>query len=260
MTGTAARPRPLLSQRAFITRDLTLLRRNRASLISMLIVPPLFLLCLWAVFGYAADQAPVPFNYLRFCLAGCLFQAAMFTAAASSMAVAHDIESGLIDRVRVLPGSAAAFLVGRVAVDLLRMLGSTAALLALALVLGLDAGAAELAWMVGWSLVAAVVLSAAANGWILTTRAPIAAAAAIQSFEMLLLLMSTAFIPAEAVSGGVRTLVAHMPLSPIIELIRAGGTAGLDGSGVAEAAAWLALLAIAGTLLVVRRFRGRRNP
>ena len=90
-------------QRAFVTRDLTLLRRNTASLISMFVVPPLFLLCLVAVFGYSSDK--IGFDYVGFILAGCLFQAAMFTAAASSMAVAIDIDAGLVERVRVLPGS-----------------------------------------------------------------------------------------------------------------------------------------------------------
>ena len=71
---------------AFLRRDLLLLRRNTASLISMFVVPPLFLLCLYAVFGYSAGQSG--FGYLRFVLGGCLFQAAMFTAAASAMAVA----------------------------------------------------------------------------------------------------------------------------------------------------------------------------
>ena len=71
---------------AFLRRDLLLLRRNTASLISMFVVPPLFLLCLYAVFGYSAGQSG--FGYLRFVLGGCLFQAAMFTAAASAMAEA----------------------------------------------------------------------------------------------------------------------------------------------------------------------------
>ncbi|KAA8726139.1 ABC transporter, partial [Corynebacterium tuscaniense] len=74
---------------AFLRRDLLLLRRNTASLISMFVVPPLFLLCLYAVFGYSAEQSG--FGYLRFVLGGCLFQAAMFTAAASAMAVGQDV-------------------------------------------------------------------------------------------------------------------------------------------------------------------------
>ena len=109
---------------AFLRRDLLLLRRNTASLISMFVVPPLFLLCLYAVFGYSAGQSG--FGYLRFVLGGCLFQAAMFTAAASAMAVGQDVESGLVDRVRVLPGATGGYVAGRLATDVLRMSASIA--------------------------------------------------------------------------------------------------------------------------------------
>ena len=104
---------------AFLRRDLLLLRRNTASLISMFVVPPLFLLCLYAVFGYSAGQSG--FGYLRFVLGGCLFQAAMFTAAASAMAVGQDVESGLVDRVRVLPGATGGYVAGRLVTDVLRI-------------------------------------------------------------------------------------------------------------------------------------------
>ena len=66
---------------------------------------------------------------LRFVLGGCLFQAAMFTAAASAMAVGQDVESGLVDRVRVLPGATGGYVAGRLATDVLRMSASIAALL-----------------------------------------------------------------------------------------------------------------------------------
>lgn len=256
---TETHPTALLSQRAFIGRDLTLLRRNTASLISMFIVPSLFLLCLWAVFGYVADKAPFPFDYLQFVLAGCLFQAAMFTAAASSMAVAHDVDAGLIERIRVLPGSGVAFLVGRAVTDLIRMAGSTAALFILALILGLDIELTTALWMILWSHTVAVVLSAATNGWILVSQEPVAAAGTIQSFEMLLLLTSTAFVPATALSGWVQGFVEHMPFSPLIELIRIGNPADLDTGAQLEAVAWLLIFGIIGSMLVIRRFSGRRD-
>ena len=93
---------------AFLRRDLLLLRRNTASLISMFVVPPLFLLCLYAVFGYSAGQSG--FGYLRFVLGGCLFQAAMFTAAASAMAVGQDRTSnpGSLTACACCPGPRAA--------------------------------------------------------------------------------------------------------------------------------------------------------
>ena len=166
---------------SFVGRDLTLLRRNTASLISMFAVPPLFLVCLWAVFGYAAEHSSMDFDYVTFALAGCLFQAAMFTAAASSMLVAHDASEGFIDRIRILPGSTLGFIVGRAVTDVVRMAGSTVTLLLVAALLGSDPWALPLGWLSLWLLVTTIALTLFANGLVLASNNPIEAAGSIQS-------------------------------------------------------------------------------
>ncbi|WP_412099934.1 ABC transporter permease [Corynebacterium aurimucosum] len=237
---------------AFLRRDLLLLRRNTASLISMFVVPPLFLLCLYAVFGYSAGQSG--FGYLRFVLGGCLFQAAMFTAAASAMAVGQDVESGLVDRVRVLPGATGGYVAGRLATDVLRMSASIAALLVVAWSCGLDMALGDVAWTVLWSLLAAAVLSLVTDGVILMVPAPVSTASSIQALEMLLLMFSTAFIPATALDGSLRDIVRHMPFSPVIEVIRAASPGAFPDHAGEEAALWLGVAAVVGIVLFIRRF------
>lgn len=240
---------------AFLRRDLLLLRRNTASLISMFIVPPLFLLCLYAVFGYSAEQTG--FEYLRFVLAGCLFQAAMFTAAASAMAVGQDIESGVVDRVRIVPRATVGYIIGRLGTDALRMIGSIVALMLVALVCGLDISGSDFAWTILWALVVAIVLSLATDGVIVMVSAPVTLAASIQAVEMLLLMCSTAFVPSTALDGGLQDAVRHMPFSPLIEVIRAASPSAFPDWVGTEATVWLSLGAIAGIACFIRRFTSR---
>lgn len=241
---------------AFVWRDFMLLRRNSASLVSMFVVPPLFLICLWAVFGYAAEG--IDFDYLRFVLAGCIFQAAMFTAAASSMAVGVDIETGIVNRLRIIPGTTLAYVIGRMSIDFVRMTGSTITLFAVALVLGLRMPISEFGWTFLWAVIAAVVLCAITDSFMLVVDRPTAAAQAIQSFEMLFLMFSTAFIPAVAVSGWLHNVLVHMPFSPIIELIRAANPQTLSTSAIIEVAAWLVGLSVVAAAIHLSRFSSRR--
>ncbi|WP_246221952.1 MULTISPECIES: ABC transporter permease [Gordonia] len=241
--------------RAFIRRDLALLRRNSASLISMFVVPPLFLLCLVGVFGYSAEESGV--DYLRYMLAGCIFQAGMFTSSASAMAVAHDVESGILDRVRLVPGALAGFLTGRLVVDMVRMTASTVTLFIVARLCGLSLRWSEYGLTLLWGLVAALVLCLITDGWIVLLDKPVAAAASVQSFEMLLFLCSTAFIPAIALSGALRAVIEHMPFSPIIAVIRNVLTHELSRGGTIEAMTWIVALGSVGIALIVKRFSGR---
>lgn len=245
---------------AFVRRDLLLLKRNSASLVSMFVVPPLFLVCLWAVFGYAAEKTNlIQFDYLEFVLAGCLFQAAMFTAAASSMVVAHDATEGFIDRVRTLPRATIGFILGRAVTDVVRMAGSVVALLLVAALLGLDVLALPLGWLCLWLLVVTIALSLFANGLVLASAKPIEAASSIQSFEMLLLMFSTAFIPQWALTSALKTTVTHMPFSPIIEVIRNPSLPTEMTSTVWEAVAWIAAAALVGAFIIAKRLGGRRE-
>lgn len=104
-------------------RGLTLLSRNKASLVSAFVVPTFFFLCLYGVFHHAADQAGM--DYTTVVLGGCLFQGAMFSAAASAMVVARDIDDGFVMRVAATSRSLVPYAVGRLLVDCTRAFASS---------------------------------------------------------------------------------------------------------------------------------------
>ena len=117
-------------------RNTLRLSRNSASIVSAFVIPGLFMLAFWAVFGHAASSSG--FDYALFLMAACMFQAVLFTAGGSALALAVDVESGLLARMRAMPINAAVAIGGRLATDLLRSLVSVITVAVLGLVCGAE--------------------------------------------------------------------------------------------------------------------------
>lgn len=102
------------------------------------------------------------------------------------------------------------------------------------------------------------------TGLVLVAGHPVERADLIQTLEMLLVLFSTTFIPAASLSGALKNVVIHMPLSPVIEVTRsvlaAHGSAGSASRATwAEALCWLAGMLLVGLVLSVHALRRRRT-
>lgn len=228
-------------------RGLTLLSRNKASLVSAFVVPTFFFLCLYGVFHHAADQAGM--DYTTVVLGGCLFQGAMFSAAASAMVVARDIDDGFVMRVAATSRSLVPYAVGRLLVDCTRALASSVVLILIAMLLDYRPTVAEFAVAIGVTLLVSLVLALLADSIVFVSKRPVAVASGIQSFEMLALLYSTAFVPADALSGTTKTLVTYSPVSPLVELIRYEDM----GSGrVWTAIAYASVALLVGTVVLIQ--------
>ncbi len=236
------------------TRNNIRLSRNSASLVSAFVIPGLFMLSFWAVFGHAANKSG--FDYALFLTAACMFQAVMFTAGGSAMALGVDEESGLLDRMRAMPISAVAIIGGRLTTDVLRSFCSVAAVITLGLLCGAKpAGWLEVLVAVTIALLMGMVLGLFFSGLTLRSRHPVQMAGLIQAIEMPLLMMSTAFIPVETLPAWLRPIIKHMPFSPLIDSTRAVLAGNEMGDLVWEAAAWLISGLVVGTWWVARSFR-----
>ncbi|VEI14064.1 ABC transporter permease [Trueperella bialowiezensis] len=223
------------------------LRRNAASLVSAFVIPGLFMVSFIAVFGHAASS--IGFDYPLYLMAAAMFQAVMFTAGGSAMAMAVDIESGLIARLQTMPISALVTIGSRLATDLIRSLLSAGTVVLLGLLFGAQPDSA--AGLLAAFLLAqgiGLVLGLASSGLALRSQHPVQTASLIQGIEMPLLMASTAFIPVATLPGWLQPIITHQPFSPLIDTIRAlltGGSAWHDG----DRGGWLA----------TRRARGRQR-
>lgn len=161
-----------------LQRNTLRLGRNSASIVSAFVIPGLFLLSFWAVFGHAAEASG--FDYALFLMAACMFQAVMFAAGGSALALAEDAESGVLARMRTMPISAVVAVGGRLGTDLLRGGASVGTVV----VLGLWCGAEPQSWrglLAGVTIALAMgqVLALLFCGAALRSRQPVQVASAI---------------------------------------------------------------------------------
>ena len=238
-------------------RNTLRLSRNSASIVSAFVIPGLFMLAFWAVFGHAASSSG--FDYALFLMAACMFQAVLFTAGGSALALAVDVESGLLARMRAMPINAAVAIGGRLATDLLRSLVSVITVA----VLGLICGAEPDSWVgaaaaLGVALAMGEVLALLFCGIALRSAQPVQVANLIQTIEMPLLMLSTAFIPVETLPDWLEPIVKHMPFSPLIDTTRAFLTGSDLGDSGWEALAWIGGGLVLGAFWVSKAFRRRQ--
>ncbi|MDO5701291.1 MAG: ABC transporter permease [Bowdeniella nasicola] len=224
------------------SRDLKRIVRNRAAMISSLVIPGLFVLAFYAAFSPSAEA--VGFDYPTYLAPSGMLQAIIFTSGGSALAIALDAENGIHDRVRTCPAPMWALALGRVAADVTRMgwSGGVVVLLAIALGVQCDTSPGSLLALVALGLGVTVILCAGVDGLCLLARRPSSAALFFQSLTIALLMFSTAYVPAALLPDWIAPLIRHVPISPILETARsfmAGRGAGEAGG---EALIWLVVL------------------
>ena len=100
-------------------RHLRIIPRNIELLIVATIQPIMFVVLFVYVFG-GSIQVPGFSNYDQFLIPGIFRQSLVFGSAFTGIGIAEDLSKGLVDRLRSLPMSRAAVIVGRTVSDLVR--------------------------------------------------------------------------------------------------------------------------------------------
>src|SRR4051794_4412752 len=110
--GAVERVRWAVSDARVITwRNLTIWRRVPAYLVFTVVQPMIFTLLFRYVFGGAI---PIPgIEYVDYLLPGVIGQTAAFATMATAISLAIEAQKGVIDRLRVMPISRSAVLLGR---------------------------------------------------------------------------------------------------------------------------------------------------
>ena len=121
-----AEPGPLTQARWAVSDTLTITRRNLlvwirvpAYIAFTVIQPVIFVLMFRYVFGGAIN---VPGgNYVDFLIPGIIAQTAAFATFGTAIALAQELQKGVIDRLRSMPMARSAVLAGRLTADTIRM-------------------------------------------------------------------------------------------------------------------------------------------
>jgi len=207
-----------------IKRSSTHIIRNTDQLLGTFFQPIMFLVLFTAVFAGAVGLAlPPSVPYINFLMAGIIIQTVAFGSTTTAVAVCYDLKKGIIDRFRSLPMSSSAVLTGHVVSDVFRNTISTTVMLLAGLLFGFRPSASFFEWL---GIAGIIVLFTLAFSWLAAIMGVLAKSVeGVQWMTFIIIFpltfASSAFVPAESMSGWLRPFAENQPLTHIIEAIRA---------------------------------------
>ena len=262
-----------------ITDSLTMLRRSlrrmrRYPSLTLFIagIPVVLLLLFVYVFGGTlgaglggpgvppAPGMPAPAvmgrdAYVAYVVPGILLLTIVGAAQGTAISVAMDMTAGIIARFRTMAIARVAVLAGHVVGSVIQALLATALVIVVAVVIGFRPTTAPAAWLAAGGL---LVLAAVGIGWLSVALGLVSdsveTASNLPMFPMLLLFLSSGFVPAASMPGPLGWFAEHQPFTPVIETLRGlllGTPIGDDGW---IAVAWCVALSLGGYLWARRLY------
>lgn len=237
-------------------------------LILSLVQPVVFVLLFAYIFAgsFGLPGASGPTAYREFMMPGFFAQTIAFaTASNSSVSMANDVQSGMVDRFRSLPMARGALLTGRTVADAVQNVIIIGVMILCALIVGWRIHHGLLKALAGFAL---LLLMGYALSWVgvligLSVRAPEAAATSNFLWLFPLTFMSNAFVAPSTLPTVLRWGAEWNPLSATVQAARQlFGNPGLTATGawpahhpVLVSAAWSVVIALVCRALAVRRYR-----
>jgi ABC-2 type transport system permease protein len=241
--------------RLLLVRNLREGVRNPVLAYGLPVVIPLTLLVLVATTLERVTELPgfPTTNYAEWMTPAIIMLTAMTGVGYAATSLVIDIQSGFLDRLRVLDARPSSLLLSRLLFDVVRVLPAGVALLVAGLLLGLDIDEGLPGLVVLFGL---LVLWAAGYGGLyfvvaLATRnaqAPLALAPLFLPLQFL----STQFVPEELLPRWVQTVAAWNPFTYMVDAARAATTGPLTFAPVGKA------LLVGTALLLVTQVAARR--
>jgi ABC-2 type transport system permease protein len=220
---------------------------------------PLLIIALFSqVYARVAELPGFPAgSYLGWMAPAVVLMAAMFGAGHSALGLVRDLQTGFLDRLRLLPVRPAALLLGRLLFDVTRVTGAGLGVLAVAVTLGAPLHGGPLAIITITVLLAGWTLGYAGLYYVvgLKARSPEALTALVPLF-LPISLLSTAYVPAELLPGWVRAAATVNPYSHVVDAVRAAMAGTLDTGQLAAAMTAVAAAVALTQLAAARRFAG----
>ncbi len=235
-------------------RHLRVIPRNVELLIFATIQPIMFLALFAYVFG-GSISIPGFADYDQFLMPGIFSQSLVFGSAFTSIGLAEDLSKGLVDRLRSLPMSRSAVIIGRTISDLVRNLFTFVVMLVGALLLGFRFEGSILDAVAATGL---LVLFSYALSWVqavigLAVSSVEAANSAGFIWMFPLTFVSSAFVDPSTMPGWLEAVADANPFTVVTNAARAlynGLPVGND--------AWLSLFWSVGLIIVFSTLATRR--
>ncbi|MEU6484068.1 ABC transporter permease [Streptomyces sp. NPDC046887] len=238
-----------------LRRNLLHARRYPSLTLNLLLTPVVLLLLFVYVFGDVmsagiagggADRSV----YLAYLVPGIVMMTIGGTVVGTAVSVSNDMTEGIMARFRTMAIHRGAVLVGHVIGSVVQSVMSVVLVGAVAVAIGFrSTDATALEWLAAFGLLALVAL---ALTWIAVGMgmvSPNAEAASNNALPLIVLpLISSAFVPIDAMPGWFQPIAQYQPFTPAIETLRGlllGSEIGHNGW---LAAAWCLALTVLGYL------------
>jgi len=194
-------------------RNLLTILRVPTLLVTATVQPLMFVFLFAYIFGASLGGG----QYREFLLAGIFTQTVAFNAAFTTVGLANDLQKGIIDRMRTLPMSRLAVLMGRTLSDLVVNVLSLAVMAGCGYLVGwhINGGIARAAMAFGVILLFAFAMSwvGALTGLVSPSVEVAQSAGLIWMFP--LTFISSAFISAETLPGPLRSIAEWNPITAV---------------------------------------------
>ena len=224
-----AEPGPDHRVRWGTTDALTIARRNLlvwmrvpAYLVFTIIQPIMFVLMFRYVFG-GAIPVNIPGGYVEYLMPGILGQTAAFACFGTAIALAQELQKGVIDRLRSMPMARSAVLVGRLVADTLRIIITILVIVGVGYAVGFrfPYGVVPAIGMVLLAIVFALAFCCIAA----FTGLAIGDEESVQAFGLIwlfpLTFVSSAFVPIQTMPGWLQAFANNQPVTYTINAMRA---------------------------------------
>lgn len=256
--GKITRLRWAISDTRTITqRNLIRYVRIPEALFFSSVQPVMFVLLFRYVFG-GAIHVPNG-DYVDFLMPGIFVQTVAFGAVMTSIGLAEDLQSGIIERFQALPMARSAVLAGRTFSDLVRNVFVAFLLTGVGYAVGFRIQTNAALFIAGLGI---LLLFSYALSWLFACiglSAPNAETAQVMSFPVLfpLTFASSAFIPVSDMPGWLQGFANHQPVSIVVDATRALMIGGPTSFYVIEALAWCIGIFVVLSPLAVHSYRKR---
>jgi ABC-2 type transport system permease protein len=202
-------------------------------------------------------------EYVNFVTPGILLIGVASAAQGTAIAVAMDMNEGIIARFRTMSIARGSVLTGHVLSSLVQTMLGLAIILAVALLVGFRPTATAPEW-----IAAAGVLAMATFALVWLSAAMGLAAKSVESasnMPMLLVLLpffGSGFVPTDSMPAGLRVFAEYQPFTPVMDTLRGLLLGGPIGTSAVLAVAWSAGITAVGYLWARRSYERRpaRQP
>ena len=239
-----------------LRRNLLHARRYPSLTLNLLLTPVMLLLLFVYIFGAAMSGGAGRSAYIAYIVPGSLLMTIGSTVVGTAVSVSTDMSEGIIARFRTMAIHRGSVLIGHVIGSVLQSVASVVLVGAVAVAIGFrSTDATALEWLAAFGL---LVLFALALTWIAVGMgliSPNAEAASNNAMPLILLpLISSAFVPIDAMPGWFQPIAEYQPFTPAIETLR-GLLLGTEiGHNGWLAVAWCLGLAVLGYFWSASKF------